>query len=208
MYPLLGRDGGFYCDMTSFDGGWTLVRPDMVREGKTQDVDPTSPNPVDVFAKSDAHGGASWSVTVLEDNCNATPGAPALHWVMVDEVDNWRQIMATYAFREGGDCWSIFSSIDVKGVPNVNIYDFDSALDVIDRQQNMARTTNGASIPYDGRLGYCGAGRENFWSGDYKAQPRTARVVLRRHLQGQPAGLVVSTSCGRPVWELSEVFVR
>lgn len=89
-----------------------------------------------------------------------------MHWVLVDELDGWRQIMA------------------------------------------MARTSSGQSIMYDGRSGYCGPGRENFWNADYRGVPRTARVVVRRALQGTPAGLSVATACGRPAWELSDVFVR
>src|SRR6478672_1043734 len=45
-YALIGRDGVFFCDMESFGGGWTQVRPEMVTEGTTQTSDPSSPSAV------------------------------------------------------------------------------------------------------------------------------------------------------------------
>ena len=209
MYALIGRTGEFYCDMDSFEGGWTLVRPDIVTEGRTQDVTLSSPNTVDVARTVDVHGGAAWEVIVTADDCNATGSTRALHWILVGELDAWRQIMGTYTFGEGAGCWNLFGDArNDEALPAMNVRVFDALLDTLDRDQNMARNTDGTAIPYDGRTQYCGPGLENFWHPDYRAQIRTARVVLRRELQQAPAGLFVSTSCGKPTWTLRDVFVR
>lgn len=209
-YALLGQDGGFVCDMDTADGGWTRVRADMITEGTNLDKEPASPNKLDVFRVVDETGAPRWKVTVTSDDCNQGPDARAFHYVLVGELDRWEELMATYAFGEGVGCWALFGNVgdDQESLPDLDMRPFDPAIDVVDLAENMNRTTAGAAIPFAGRTGYCGPGRENFWHADYRSQRRTARVRLRRRLQNMPAGVHVATSCGTPTWELGDLYVR
>lgn len=210
-YALVGRDGGFYCDMESFDGGWTLVRPDMVlSEGTTRDVAPQAPSQVAVSRGIDSRGGASWEMSVSGGGCPVDGGQPpAFHWFLVDDIQTWRQIMATYTFEEGVACWNMFGDLD-RGFasPNINVHPFDMLQDTFDRDQNMARTLDGGAIPFDGTHRYCDVNLDNFWHPVHRAQPRTIRLALRRNVVSEPAGLSVAAACGTPKWTIREVFVR
>ncbi len=198
--------------MDSFGGGWTLLRPDtIVEEATTVDNQTASATKVAVSRGVDRRGGASWDVVVVASgSCELPDSLPAFHWIKVADLDGWRQIMATYTFHGGATCWNLFGDTETqaRGVPAMNIQPFEPISDFADRAENMSRTTDGAAIPYDGRTRYCAPGRDNFWHPDYKASPRTMRVVLRREIVSLPAGLAVVAHCGKPAWQLSDVFVR
>jgi hypothetical protein len=211
-YDLALADGGRlegYCDMESFDGGWTLVTPAMIVEDKAvQDYAPASPAKVDVARGSDVHGGVFFDAQVTAVNCANNNLAGPGHYFLVGELDGWTQIMASYTFTASTSCWNIFGDPPQKDPQSTNIHPFDLAVDLIGPQVNMARTMAGAAIPFDGRLQFCDETADNFWSGPYASDPKSARVVLRRFSQARPAGLGIATDCGKPGWNISAIHVR
>jgi Fibrinogen beta and gamma chains, C-terminal globular domain len=211
VYALTSSDGGTYeayCDMISFDGGWTLLTErQIVEEKATQDVEPASPARVDATHQADARGGLVVSAKISSINCGADnlKAGPRYH-LLFGELDSWTQLMATYDFTGSYDCWALFGHQNVSAG---NVVPFDLALDRMDPQENMGRTDAGAVIPFDGRISYCDTASDNFWASAYDQAPKRARVVQRRKIAGAPSGIAVAADCGSGGgWRLSEIFVR
>ncbi len=206
----LAADGGqvlhAYCDMESFDGGWTLVTPAMIVENKgIQDYNTNAKTHVTVQTGTDVHGGAQVSATTTIDNCGQRPPVGPAHYLLVGELDGWTQIMATYTFLSSASCWHVFGDPDG---PDVNVMRFTPGVDLIDRQVNMGRDATGAAVPFDGRTYQCNNDATNFWHDAYAMDVKTARVVLRRSLQIRPAGLSIAEDCGLASWIFSDIYVR
>ena len=208
---ILARDGGpapTYCEMESFDGGWTLVTSDMIAsERSVQDVSPSTPARVSAARTTDAHGGVGFTVDVTHHNCGETPETPSpSHLFTIVDLEPWKEIMATYTFRGGADCWDLFGAPDA---PDTNVRPFEILIDRFDRDENMARAADGTAIPFGGRLSRCDVSNENFWDAKYNASRRRIRVVQRRRTDTEPFGLSVRTDCGNAMgWDIADVFVR
>ncbi len=211
-YALALADGGTlnaYCDMESFDGGWTLVTPAMILEDKAvQDYSPGAPAAVDVARGTDVHGGVFFNLQVTLVNCGPNELAGPGHYFLVGDFDNWTQIMATYVFTASTSCWNIFGDQNQKKPKNTNVMPFDLSVDLIGPQLNMSRNLSGDVIPFDGRLTRCDEDKDNFWTGAYADAPKSARVVMRRFTQDRPAGLGIATDCGLAGWKISDIHVR
>jgi hypothetical protein len=194
-----------FCDMDSFDGGWTLVTPTMVVEDKAvQDYNDGGAR-VNVERATNDHGGVQFSVNVTVENCGMGFSSRPSHYFLVGELDTWRQIMATYTFTQLSDCWYMFGD---KTASDTNVFPFDLAADLMDRQMNMARTLAGTSIPFAGLTSQCTETADNFWVTAYVAAPKTARVVMRRFASDRPAGISVMADCGSGAWTLTDIYVR
>ncbi len=207
----LRRDGGSaeaYCEMESFDGGWTLVTKDMIAsETAVQDIAPDSPARVSVNRTTDAHGGIGFSVNATVGNCGAAPGkASPSHVFTIADVEPWSEIMATYSFGGHVSCWHLFGDPDG---PDTNLRPFDLAVDRFDRDVNMARASNGSAIRFAGTLKRCDEAAQNFWLGTYRSSTRGIRTVQRRLMNTRPFGLGVGVDCvDQTSWEIREIYVR
>lgn len=212
-YTLQGPSGPFdaYCDMVSFGGGWTLVTPQMIatRE-QSKDLDSASPATLAVDESTDSNGGVKFDVQVTANNCGAVMTAlRPVHKFTVNELDDWKSIMASYSFSGDAGCWSAFgdATTDPKAVDS-NLLPFSSAFDHADNSVNISRSTDGSAIPFDGRTAVCTSNADNFWAPVYDTAAKSVRLTLRRRTAGQVAGIQITADCGMPAWSISSIYVR
>lgn len=200
-----------YCDMTSDDGGWMLVTPDMIEKEVAVHVT--------VTRRSDSRGGLVLRAYANSPGCGAADGAAvddSRHVVFISNVPAWTRIRARHAFAGGTTCWWIFGAVNPLHPDQPNLVTFDPKVDTIRDEVRMGGGgAADAGSTFDGLPFRCDNAPENFWNAARGPFERSAVVILRRDVPG-PAGLAVGTSCSSvsagttsPTWwEYRDIYVR
>jgi hypothetical protein len=195
-----------YCDMTNDDGGWMLVTAAMLGAETTEQAT--------VTRLADDHGGLVMRVFVNSSGCSGP--APTRHRIFIGESLAWSRIRLKQTFAGNASCWDIFGGMNNTGpVPPLdpNLFAFDTTHDVM---RDAVRMGGSLSNAFDGDTNRCDNQMQNFWHTSNGEAPRSATVILRRHVLGAPGGLATGAGCGGygpgetsdTWWEYRDVYVK
>jgi hypothetical protein len=191
-----------YCDLTQDGGGWMLVTADMIADEVN-----TAATSVRTVG---ANGGLTLRVYANTNGCLENQ-IRSRHRILVE--GRWSKIRVHQVFAGVASCWHVWGGTEAtKNSFPPNLVPFTIGTDSIRDEVRMG------GIAVDGRTDQCNANIDNFWAQN-SSTLRSATVVLRRNVAGDPAGLSTGADCSNSSmigpgttsslwWEYSDIYIK